>query len=107
MIIKNGEVVTDGEESEKDELTEATIEENEYELEDGSKLTLVTRRLLSAQEVVTDGEDQRDIKHHLRCLVNGMPCSFVNDNGSCMNVVIEGNKACTVEKGSRFYPNCN
>ena len=48
MIIEDGEVVTNGEESEEDELIEEAIEENDEELEDGSKLTLVTRSLLSA-----------------------------------------------------------
>ncbi|KAA0035527.1 hypothetical protein E5676_scaffold455G002400 [Cucumis melo var. makuwa] len=77
MIIKNGEVVTDGENSEKDELIEEEIKENEEELEDGSKLTLVTRRLLSAQVKENDMEDQRDNLLHSRCLVNGMPSSVV------------------------------
>ncbi|XP_023534142.1 uncharacterized protein LOC111795765 [Cucurbita pepo subsp. pepo] len=38
MIIKNGQVVTDSEESDHDELVEEEIQENEEELEDGSHL---------------------------------------------------------------------
>ena len=45
MIIKNGQVVTDSEESDQDELVEEEVKENK-ELEDGSHLALVTRRLL-------------------------------------------------------------
>ena len=87
MIIKNGEVVTDGEESEEDELIEEAIEENEEQLEDESKSTLVTRRLFSAQVKENDIEDQRDNLFHSRCLVNGIPCTLVIDDGSCTNVV--------------------
>ncbi|KAA0051372.1 uncharacterized protein E5676_scaffold419G00160 [Cucumis melo var. makuwa] len=87
MIIKNGEVVADGEESEEDELIKESIEENEEELEDESKLTLVIRRLLSAQVKEHDIEDQRDNLFYSRCLVNGMPCSLLIDNGSCTNNV--------------------
>ncbi|XP_038888883.1 uncharacterized protein LOC120078660 [Benincasa hispida] len=74
MIIKNGEVVTNGEESDQD-------------VEDGSRLTLVTRRLLSIQVKENDVEDQRDNIFHTRCLVNKTPCSLVIYNRSCTNVV--------------------
>ena len=40
MIIKNGQVVTNSEESDHDELVEEEIQENEEELEDGSHLYL-------------------------------------------------------------------
>ena len=36
MIIENGQVVTNSEESDQDELVEEEIQENEKELEDGS-----------------------------------------------------------------------
>ncbi|XP_022158198.1 uncharacterized protein LOC111024735 [Momordica charantia] len=87
MIIKNGEVVTDGEESDQDELIEEKLQEDEEELEDGSHLALVTRRLLNIQVKGDDVNDQRDNLFHTRCLVNGTPCSLVIDSGSCTNVV--------------------
>ena len=46
MIIKNRQVVTDSEESDQDELVEEEIHGNEEELEEGSHLAFVTRRLL-------------------------------------------------------------
>ena len=49
MIIKNGQIVIDSEESNQDELDEEENQENEEELEDGSHLALVTRRLLKTQ----------------------------------------------------------
>ena len=60
MIIKNGQVGTDSEESDQDELVEEEIQENEEELEDGSHLVLVTRRLLKTQVIENDVDDQRD-----------------------------------------------
>ena len=60
MIIKN-EVVTDENESEEDELIQEAIKVNKEELEDGSKLTRVTRRLFSAQVKENDIEDQREL----------------------------------------------
>ena len=82
MIIKNGQVVTDSEESDQDELVEEEIQENEEELEDGSHLVLVTRRLLKTQVTGNDVDDQRDNLFHTRCLVKGTPCSLVIDSGS-------------------------
>ena len=70
MIIKNGQVVTDSEESDQDELVEE-IQENEEELEDGSHLALVTRRFLKTQVTENDVDDQRDNLFHTRCLVKG------------------------------------
>ena len=58
MIIKNRQVVTYSEESDQDELVEEEIQENEEELEDGSHLTLVTRRLLKTQVIENDVDDQ-------------------------------------------------
>ena len=87
MIIKNGQVVTDSEERDHDELVEEEIQENEEELEDGSHLVLVTRRLLKTQVTENDVDDQRDNLFHTRCLVKGTPCSFVIDSGSCSNVI--------------------
>ena len=87
MIIKNGQVVTDGEDNDEDELIDEKENENEEELEDGSHLALVTRRLLTTQIKENDVDDQRDNLFHTRCLVNGTPCSLVIDSGSCTNVV--------------------
>ena len=82
MIIKNGQVVTDSEESDHDELVEEEIQENEEELEDGSHLVLVTRRVLKTQVTENDVDDQRDNLFHMRCFVKGTPCSIVIDSGS-------------------------
>ncbi|XP_022925325.1 uncharacterized protein LOC111432615 [Cucurbita moschata] len=87
LIIKNGQVVTDSEESDHDELVEEKIQENEEELEDGSQLVLVTRRFLKTQVIENDVDDQRDNLFHTRCLVKGTSCSLVIDSGSCTNVV--------------------
>ena len=43
MTIKNGQAVTDTEESDQDELVEEENQENDEELEDGSHLTLVEK----------------------------------------------------------------
>ena len=67
MIIKIDQGITDGEESEEDKLIKEAIEENEERLEDQSKLTLVTRRLFSAEVKENDSEDQRDNLFHSRC----------------------------------------
>ena len=87
MIIKNGQVVTDSEESDHDELVEEEIQGNEEELEDGIHLALITRRLVKTQVTENDVDDQRDNMFNTWCFVKGIACSLVIDSGSCTNYV--------------------
>ena len=71
MIIKNGQVVTDSEESDQEELVEEEIQEYEEEPEDGSHLVLFTRRLLKTQVIENDVDDQRDNLFHTKVFSQG------------------------------------
>ncbi|KAA0047486.1 Zinc finger, CCHC-type [Cucumis melo var. makuwa] len=91
MTIQDGEVVTEGEESENEEGKEEIIEVEETS--DGSfkkpivEDALVTRRALSAQVKEDLIEEQRETVFHTRCHVNGKARSVIIDGGSCTNVV--------------------
>ena len=45
---------------------------NEEEVEDGSHLAFITRRILKTQVTENDVDDQRDNLFHTRCLVKGL-----------------------------------
>ena len=77
MIIKNGQVVTNIEENDQDELVEEEIQENGKELEDRSHLALVTGRLLKTEATKNGIDDQRGNLFHTRCLVKGTLCNLV------------------------------
>ena len=76
----------EGNGGEINELVE-DVQKNEEESEDGSHLTLITRRLLKTQVTENDVDDQRDNLFHTRCFVKAISCSLALDSGSCTNVV--------------------
>ncbi|XP_022152309.1 uncharacterized protein LOC111020057 [Momordica charantia] len=91
MIIKNGEVVTKGEESENEERKGDIVYSEESS--DGSYEepvvgdVLVSRRALNTLIKEDLVEEQRETLFHTRCHVNGKACSVMIDGGSCTNVV--------------------
>ncbi|XP_052188792.1 uncharacterized protein LOC127799098 [Diospyros lotus] len=84
MIVKNNEVVTDGESDESmPSLEDASDDGVEYAVEGEA---LVVRRALNSQVKEDDMEQQRENIFHTRCLIHNKVCSLIIDGGSCTNV---------------------
>ena len=85
MVLQaNGEIVTDDEDSDTDDMPPLEdVSEEEYLAPDA--LTLVARRALSLQAKGVD-EVQRENIFHTRCYVKDKVCSVIIDGGSCTNV---------------------
>ena len=88
MVIRDhGEVETESDKEDSSDdmppLEECSDEEIEAPLSGG---VFVTRRILSAQGVEDELQQQRDNLFHTRCLVQGKVCSMIIDGGSCTNV---------------------
>jgi hypothetical protein len=85
MVLQaNGEIVTDCEDSDIDDMPPLEdVFEEEYLAPDA--LTLVARRALSLQAKGVD-EVQRENIFHTRCYVKDKVCSMIIDGGSCTNV---------------------
>jgi hypothetical protein len=85
MVLQaNGEIVTDCEDSDTDDMPPLEdVFEEEYLAPDA--LTLVARRALSLQAKGVD-EIQRENIFHTRCYVKDKVCSVIIDGGSCTNV---------------------
>jgi hypothetical protein len=79
----NGEIVTDDENSNTDDMPPLEDVSEEYLSPDA--LTLVARRALSLQAKGVD-EVQREFIFHTRCYVKDKVCSVIIDGGSCTNV---------------------
>ena len=84
MFIENGEYISGDDESEHENME--FEEESDGSVEEGNKVTLVSRRVLSAQ-VKENDQDQRENLFYTRCYVEGVPCSVIIDGGSCTNAV--------------------
>jgi hypothetical protein len=79
-----GEIVTDCEDSDTDDMLPLEdVFEEEYLAPD--TLTLVAKRALSLQAKGVD-EVQRESIFHTRCYVKDKVCSMIIDGGSCTNV---------------------
>lgn len=87
MILRNGEVVTDGEDEFEDmpALEEVSKHEDKVEFGLGGEL-LITKRALNTQIKTDDLEQQRENIFHTRCHVNNKVCGVIIDEGSCTNV---------------------
>jgi hypothetical protein len=88
MILRdNGEVVTDGEDTDPEmpALEDPDDEEEGEEIVAPTGKLLVARRILSAQTQPEERE-QRENLFHTRCLVQDKICSVIIDGGSCTNV---------------------
>ncbi|XP_052193846.1 uncharacterized protein LOC127802180 [Diospyros lotus] len=84
MIVKNNEVVTDGESDESmPSLEDASDDGVEYAVEGEA---LVVRRALNSQVKEDDMEQQRENIFHTRCLIHNKVCNLIIDGGSCTNV---------------------
>jgi hypothetical protein len=85
MVLQaNGEIVTDCEDSDTDDMLPLEdVFEEEYLAPDA--LTLVARRALSLQAKGVD-EIQRENIFHTRCYIKDKVCSVIIDGGSCTNV---------------------
>jgi hypothetical protein len=85
MVLQaNGEIVTDCEDSDTDDMPPLEdVFEEEYLAPDA--LTLVARRALSLQAKGVD-EVQWENIFHTRCYVKDKVCSMIIDGGSCTNV---------------------
>ena len=85
MVLQdNGEIVTDNEESDTEDVPPLEdISREEYSAPDA--LTLVARRASSLQAKEED-EVQRENIFHTRCYVEDEVCSVIIDGGSCTNV---------------------
>jgi hypothetical protein len=84
MVLQaSGEIVTDCEDSDTDEMPPLEDVFEEYLAPDA--LTLVARRALSLQAKGID-EVQRENIFHTRCYVKDKVCSMIIDGGSCTNV---------------------
>ena len=57
-------------------------------------VTLVSRKVLTIQEVKDEGKDQRLNIFHTRCVVDDKSCFVIIDGGSCANLA----SMCVVEK---------
>ncbi|TYK26105.1 F15O4.13 [Cucumis melo var. makuwa] len=89
MVVRNGVIDSEDECEENDAQLEEEYEtpvDDEY-IEEGSSISLITRRVLNVKIKEEKIEDQRENLFHTRCLIKGSPCSLVIDNGSCTNVV--------------------
>ncbi|KAA0059666.1 Transposon Ty3-I Gag-Pol polyprotein [Cucumis melo var. makuwa] len=88
MVVRNGMIDSEDECEENDAQLEEeyeTLVDDEY-IEEGSSISLITRRVLNVKIKEEKIEDQRENLFHTRCLIKGSPCSLVIDNGSCTNV---------------------
>ncbi|TYK08101.1 uncharacterized protein E5676_scaffold265G002620 [Cucumis melo var. makuwa] len=88
MVVRNGVIDSEDECEENDAQLEEEYEtpvDDEY-IEEGSSISLITRRVLNVKIKEEKIEDQRENLFHTRCLIKGSPCSLVIDNGSCTNV---------------------
>ncbi|KAA0057648.1 putative polyprotein [Cucumis melo var. makuwa] len=88
MVVRNGMIDSEDECEENDAQLEEEYEtpvDDEY-IEEGSSISLITRRVLNVKIKEEKIEDQRENLFHTRCLIKGSPCSLVIDNGSCTNV---------------------
>ncbi|KAA0032636.1 Transposon Ty3-I Gag-Pol polyprotein [Cucumis melo var. makuwa] len=88
MVVRNGVIDSKDECEENDAQLEEEYEtpvDDEY-IEEGSSISLITRRVLNVKIKEEKIEDQRENLFHTRCLIKGSPCSLVIDNGSCTNV---------------------
>ncbi|KAA0066461.1 uncharacterized protein E6C27_scaffold21G005620 [Cucumis melo var. makuwa] len=88
MVVRNGVIDSEDECEENDAQLEEEYEtpvDDEY-IEEGSSISLITRRLLNVKIKEEKIEDQRENLFHTRCLIKGSSCSLVIDNGSCTNV---------------------
>jgi hypothetical protein len=84
MVLQaNGEIVTDDEDSNTDDMSPLEDVSEEYLAPDA--LTLVARRALSLQAKGVD-EVQRENIFHTRCYVKDKVCCVIIDGGSCTNV---------------------
>lgn len=83
MIRADGEIETEGEESDPEMPALEDPSEDEYEAP--AALTLVTRRSLSLQTRSVD-EEQRENIFHTRCHIKDNVCSMIIDGGSYTNV---------------------
>ncbi|PKI54890.1 hypothetical protein CRG98_024721 [Punica granatum] len=85
MVMRdNGEIVTDNEDSDTNDMPPLEdISEEEYLAPDA--LTLVAMRALSLQTKGVE-EVQRENIFHTRCYVKDNVCSVIIDGGSCTNV---------------------
>jgi hypothetical protein len=85
MVLQaNGEIVTDCEDSDTDDMPPLEdVFKEEYLAPDA--LNLVARRALSLQAKGVD-EVQRENIFHTRCYVKDKVCSMIIDGGSCTNV---------------------
>ena len=85
MVLQgNGEIVTDDEDSNTNNMPPLEDVSKEEYLAPGA-LTLVARRALSLQEKGVD-EIQRENIFHTRCYVKDKVCSAIIDGGSYTNV---------------------
>ena len=76
--------------------SEVEFDDDEPEIEDTSdkegaaypldNLSLVVKRVLSAQIIEDESDQQRENIFHTRCRVNGKGCSMIIDGGSCANI---------------------
>ncbi|PKI60618.1 hypothetical protein CRG98_018968 [Punica granatum] len=85
MVMRdNGEIVTDNEDSDTDDMPPLEdISEEEYLAP--AALTLVARRALSLQTKGVE-EVQRENIFHTRCYAKDKVCSVIIDGGSCTNI---------------------
>ncbi|XP_019432645.1 PREDICTED: uncharacterized protein LOC109339632, partial [Lupinus angustifolius] len=82
MIIRNGEVESQSENSSDEE--EDDHEEESVTIPEGD--LFMVRRLLGSQ-IKEEDASQRENIFHTRCIVDGKLCSLIIDSGSCANVV--------------------
>jgi hypothetical protein len=84
MVLQaNGEIVTDDEDSDTDDMP--PLEDVSKEYLAPNALTLVARRALNLQAKGVD-EVQRENIIHTRCYIKDKVCSVIIDGGSCTNV---------------------
>ncbi|XP_019434099.1 PREDICTED: uncharacterized protein LOC109340813 [Lupinus angustifolius] len=82
MIIRNGEVESQSENSSDEE--EDDQEEENVIIPEGD--LFMVKRLLGSQ-IKEEDASQRENIFHTRCIVDGKLCSLIIDSGSCANVV--------------------
>ncbi|XP_071920620.1 uncharacterized protein [Coffea arabica] len=85
LVLPNGDIVTDDEEEDYNDMPPLVEEEDEIEeVPTQDKVGLVARRALATQ--ASKDELQRDNIFYTRCHVTNKVCSLVIDPGSCTNV---------------------
>ena len=85
LVLTNGEIITDDEEEEYNDMPPLVGEDDEIEeMPTSDKVGLVARRALPTQTI--KDEFQCDNIFYSRCHVNNKICSLVIDPGSCTNV---------------------